>query len=131
VKLHLPAGTAGRGPWVTHVMPDRDAWSHTSLRVLELPPGGSHRFTTNDQEVVVLPLSGAAVVECDDVRIQLAGRASVFAAVSDFAYAPRDAMVTVSSADGGRFAVAGAVGRGHGDHGVARRVGEIADRGEH
>jgi 5-deoxy-glucuronate isomerase len=90
-------------------MPVAGEWSHTSLRVLELPVGGSHRFTTNQQEAVVLPLSGAAVVECDGLRMELAGRASVFGAISDFAYVPCDAMVTVTSADGGRFAVAGAV----------------------
>jgi 5-deoxy-glucuronate isomerase len=90
-------------------MPVQGEWTHTSLRVLELPAGGAHRFTTNHQEVVVLPLSGAAVVECDGVRMELAGRASVFTAVSDFAYAPCEALVTVSSADGGRFAVVGAV----------------------
>jgi 5-deoxy-glucuronate isomerase len=109
VKLHRPAGTAARGSWATHVLPDREGWSHTSLRVLELPPGVSHRFPTDEQEAVVLPLAGAAVVECEGVRMELAGRASVFAAVSDFAYVPRDSLVTVSSADGGRFAVAGAV----------------------
>jgi 5-deoxy-glucuronate isomerase len=90
-------------------MPVQDEWSHTSLRVLELAPGGAHRFTTNQQEVVVLPLSGAAVVECDGVRMELTGRPSVFAAVSDFAYVPCDTLVSVSSVDGGRFAVVGAV----------------------
>jgi 5-deoxy-glucuronate isomerase len=109
MRLHLPHGTTGRGPWATHVMPVQSEWSHTSLRVLELPPAGSHRFTTNQQEAVVLPLAGGAVVDCDGVRMELAGRASVFAAVSDFGYVPRDAIVTVSSAGGGRFAVAGAV----------------------
>ena len=33
----------------------------------------------------------------------------MFAAVSDFAYVPRDADVEISSAEGGRFAVVGAV----------------------
>ena len=53
--------------------------------------------------MLVLPLAGAATVHCDGLRLELTGRASVFAAVTDFAYLPRDATVTVRG--GGRFAL--------------------------
>ncbi|MGZ4592884.1 MAG: 5-deoxy-glucuronate isomerase, partial [Actinomycetes bacterium] len=67
--------------------------------------GGSVTFETGDDEVLVLPLSGAATVECDGEKAELSGRESVFSGVTDFAYAPRDAQVTITSHDGGRFAV--------------------------
>ena len=42
---------------------------------------------------------------CDGQEFTLTGRRSVFTRVTDFAYVPRDAEVTVSSAEGGRFAL--------------------------
>ncbi|MFI1288043.1 5-deoxy-glucuronate isomerase [Streptomyces sp. NPDC020792] len=109
---HLPAGKALGGPYVVDVSPQSAGWGHAGLRVLELPPGGSHTFATGDSEWIVLPLSGGCTVAADDDfgsdTFQLAGRESVFSGVSDFAYVPRDARATVSSTGGGRFALTGA-----------------------
>ena len=58
--------------------------------------------------MLVLPLSGACAVECDDERIELTGRGSLFTEVSDFAYLPRAAKVRVATVGGGRFALPGA-----------------------
>ena len=57
----------------------------------------------------MLPLSGACTVSCEGETLELAGRRSVFGRVSDFAYVPRDASVTITSRDGGRFALPSAV----------------------
>ncbi|MEU4007355.1 5-deoxy-glucuronate isomerase [Streptomyces pseudogriseolus] len=109
---HLPAGKAVAGPYAVDVNPAGAGWDHSSLRVLPLAPGGSHTFDTGDSEWIVLPLSGACTVASDDdfghEEFALRGRTSVFEGVSDFAYVPRDARVTVSSAGGGRFALTGA-----------------------
>ena len=48
----------------------------------------------------MLPLSGGLVVDVDGTRYPLAGQASVFDRVTDFAYVPRDAEITLSSQDG-------------------------------
>lgn len=106
--LHLPAGTAAAGPYELVVTPASAGWDHSSLRVLELAPGGSQTLATGEEELVVVPLSGSARVECDGEGVDLQGRAGVFAGPTDFAYVPRDADVTVSSGSGGRFALAGA-----------------------
>ncbi len=45
---HLPAGKALGGPYVVDVTPESAAWGYSSLRVLELPPGGTHTFDTGD-----------------------------------------------------------------------------------
>ncbi|MGW2236556.1 hypothetical protein ACWCWE_21455, partial [Streptomyces sp. NPDC001759] len=46
MTYHLPAGKALGGPYVVDVTPEKAGWGHSSLRVLELPPGGTHTFDT-------------------------------------------------------------------------------------
>ena len=104
----VPAGTGGAGDYALAITPERAGWGHSSLNVLGLPAGGSHTFATGEDEWVVLPLSGSCVVACDGAEFTLAGRRGVFTRVTDFAYVPRDATATVSSANGGRFALCGA-----------------------
>lgn len=108
-EWHLRNGLAARGAWACEVAPGRPGWAYTSLRVVELAAGGSVSFETGVEEAVVLPLAGSCAVRCEGLECVLAGREHVFAAVSDFAYVPRDASVELRSEAGGRFAVAGAV----------------------
>ena len=98
-------GESAEGPFSLVITPKTAGWGYSSLRVLTLAPGESVTFATGEDETVVLPLSGACVVACDGERFELAGRDSVFSRVTDFAYVPRDAQVTVSSTSGGRFAL--------------------------
>ncbi|WP_405609022.1 5-deoxy-glucuronate isomerase [Streptomyces sp. NBC_01508] len=107
-SLRLPAGSAGSAGadgFRLAITPKDAGWSYSSLRVLELAAGESAEFSTGDSECIVLPLAGACRVTVDGRTFALAGRTDVFARVSDFAYAPRDAEVTVHSAEGGRFAL--------------------------
>jgi 5-deoxy-glucuronate isomerase len=107
--------TAGRaqhlreGVGELEVLPKHAGWTYSGLRVLALAPGESRSVATGDEEMVVLPLSGACTVSCEGETLELAGRRSVFGRVSDFAYVPRDASVTITSRDGGRFALPSAV----------------------
>jgi 5-deoxy-glucuronate isomerase len=109
-KFYLPAGSTGDGAFSLVVTPERAGWAYCGLRVLKLGPGGTRTWPTGDDELLVLPLSGSAVVTCDGEtfdreRFELRGRRDVFSRVSDFCYAPRDATVTVTSSGGGVFAV--------------------------
>ncbi|MGW7515974.1 5-deoxy-glucuronate isomerase [Streptomyces sp. NPDC054796] len=110
--FHVTAGSAAAGPYALDIDPARAGWTYSSLRVLELEPGGTHTFGTGDSEWIVLPLNGGCTVTAEDAVedavFPLAGRASVFSGVTDFAYVPRDATVRIDSADGGRFALTGA-----------------------
>lgn len=106
--LHLPKGAAANAWYAVDIGPERAGWAHSSLRVAELAPGGTHTFTTGDSEWIVLPLEGGCTVQIEHDEFQLLGRESVFADVSDFVYAPRDARVQIASGAGGRFALAGA-----------------------
>ncbi len=110
---HLPAGSAERAPYALDVSPESAGWGYSSLRLLPLAPGGAHTFATGESEWIVLPLTGGCTVAVagptlEGTTFTLHGRWNVFSGVSDFAYVPRDAEVTVASADGGRFALAGA-----------------------
>jgi len=104
-KLHLPAGSAAEHPYSLVVTPERAGWTYSGLRILSLTAGGARTFTTGEEEMLVLPLAGGCTVECDGETIALAGRPGVFSRVTDFAYLPRDAHVTITSEQGGRFAL--------------------------
>jgi 5-deoxy-glucuronate isomerase len=110
-KLHLRHGTAAEGDWSLVVTPEQAGWSFSGLRVLELAPGASHRFDTGEDELLVLPLAGGCMVDCDGQRFELEGRRDVFSRVSDFAYLPRDARAELASPGGGRFALPSARAR--------------------
>ncbi|WFB09448.1 5-deoxy-glucuronate isomerase [Streptomyces sp. LX-29] len=107
-EFWLPAGKAAVGPYAVDIDPARADWGYSSLRVLELPPGGEHSFATGDSEWIVLPLRGGCTVRAAGERFELHGRTDVFSGVTDFAYAPRDAEVRIDTATGGRFALTGA-----------------------
>ncbi|MET8586744.1 5-deoxy-glucuronate isomerase [Streptomyces collinus] len=111
--LHLPRGATANDRYAVDIGPERAGWTYGSLRVVELTPNATHTFTTGDGEWIVLPLQGGCTVQIEtapteQAEFQLQGRTSVFADVSDFAYAPRDARVQIASGAGGRFALAGA-----------------------
>ncbi|MFF9894847.1 5-deoxy-glucuronate isomerase [Streptomyces longispororuber] len=105
---YLPKGSAAEGPYALAVDPARAAWTYSSLRVVELPPGGLHSFATGESEWIVLPLTGGCTVHTEGEIIELLGRESVFSEASDFAYVPRDSHLQIASGAGGRFALAGA-----------------------
>ncbi|HJU02104.1 MAG TPA: 5-deoxy-glucuronate isomerase, partial [Actinomycetes bacterium] len=76
---YLPRGATAEGPWSLSVTPERAGWAYCGLRVLELAPGGSHTFASGGDELLVLPMEGGCVVECESRRFDLAGRRGVFA----------------------------------------------------
>ncbi len=88
--------------------PPECGWVYSSLRLLELRPGQEVTVRTGADELLVLPLAGACSVLVDGQELALHGRRDVFSGVTDFAYVPRDASMTVRSTAGGRFALPGA-----------------------
>jgi 5-deoxy-glucuronate isomerase len=104
-SLHRPNGTLARDGWACLVDPDTAGWAYSGLRVLELAAGGSRSFDTGPDEMLLLPLSGSATVSCGGSAAALDGRPSVRGGPTDFAYLPIGSAVTVSSVDGGRFAL--------------------------
>jgi 5-deoxy-glucuronate isomerase len=87
------------------ITPESAGWAYSGLQVFDLEAGATRRISTGPDEALVLPLSGSASVTCAGETVELAGRSSVFAGPTDFAYVPTGAEVDVTSAAGGRFAV--------------------------
>jgi 5-deoxy-glucuronate isomerase len=102
--LHFPATTGD-----LQILPADAGWTYSGLQALTLGAGESRTLQTGAAEMIVLPLSGACAVTCEGVTVSLQGRLSVFSRVSDFAYVPRDASVTIASTEGGRVALPSAV----------------------
>jgi 5-deoxy-glucuronate isomerase len=107
-RYHLPAGSAGADGYDVAVTPESAGWGYSGLRVVTLAAAEEHAFATGDDEVVVVPLSGAVSVEADGSHLDLAGRRDVFAGPTDFAYLPPGTTVTLLSERGGRFALCSA-----------------------
>lgn len=114
-NLYVEKGATANALYAVDIDPKRAGWTHSSLRIVELEPGGTHTFTSGDSEWIVLPLNGGCTVRIphddngnDNDEFQLLGRESVFSGVTDFAYVPRDARAQIASGAGGRFALAGA-----------------------
>jgi 5-deoxy-glucuronate isomerase len=105
VDLHLKG--------VSEITPQSAGWEYTGLRIVTL--GEPVTVSTGEDEWAILPLAGSGTVEAEGRTITLHGRESVFSAVSDFAYVPRDSEFRLTGS--GRFALA---------HAPARRRLEVA-----
>jgi 5-deoxy-glucuronate isomerase len=79
--------------------------------VVSLVAGETRAILTGLDEMLVVPLQGSALVRCEESTFDLQGRRSVFSRVTDFAYIPRDARFTLTSAGGGEFALPAARAR--------------------
>ena len=106
MSIHRPfAGSPAADGDLVSLTPDDANWDWTGLRVVRLFPGRPVRVETGPNEVFVLPLRGALGVEVSDAhqsgsseaKFDLDGRASVFSAVTDFAYVGRDSVILLES----------------------------------
>ncbi|ALG14187.1 5-deoxy-glucuronate isomerase [Kibdelosporangium phytohabitans] len=105
MSLHRPHGTLSDGGDPIRLGPGDAGWTYTGLRVLTLAPGATRTVSTGEFEAFVLPLAGSLTVAVDGSVFDLEGRDSVFTRVTDFAYVPRDAEVTLSAKDGAEVAL--------------------------
>lgn len=108
---HVRAGASGGRHFDVAITPESAGWSESSLWILTLGPGEDRELASGPDEIIVLPLSGAAVVACGGVAHQLSGRTAVFEGPTDFAYVGRNSTYRMASRAGGRFALCGARAR--------------------
>ncbi|HEY2041385.1 MAG TPA: 5-deoxy-glucuronate isomerase [Jatrophihabitans sp.] len=100
MSLHIPASHGAADVVVT---PEQAGWDWCGLSILQLSAGIARTVRTADSEVFVLPLSGGCAVSVADegdqleASFELGGRASVFTGVTDFCYAGRDSVLTLTS----------------------------------
>ncbi|OZC80002.1 5-deoxy-glucuronate isomerase [Rhodococcus sp. 06-418-1B] len=118
-EYYIAAGSGSKDGFDVVVTPESAArsgaggttridWTESSLWTVTLAAGQSVDLNSGSDEIMVVPLSGSATVTSEGTKFDLAGRASVFDGPSDFAYVGRDSAYTLSSVDGGRFALCGA-----------------------
>lgn len=88
------------------VTPESAGWGYSGLRIVEVAAGETVTWATGADEVVVVPLAGAATVTAGADRARLTGRDSVFDGPTDVVYLPIGVDATLHSAGGGRFALA-------------------------
>lgn len=103
----IRAGSTAHGSFETDVDAERAGWEWSSIRVLNLPAGGSQALETGEEELLVLPLSGSCGVEVGELSFALEGRPEVWTAITDYLYVPRRTSVRIFSEQGGRFALPG------------------------
>jgi 5-deoxy-glucuronate isomerase len=106
-----PLGSAADGSWDVSLGTSDSAlkvsgWAHTGLKVATLEEGAAVELPAAGEERIVVPLSGSFTAVVDGQNFQLAGRASVFNGPSDVLYTGTEKTLTISSADGGRVAIA-------------------------
>jgi 5-deoxy-glucuronate isomerase len=105
-RRYVPAGSLARGRDPIALTADEAGWRFSGLAVLSLDAGETRTIATGDTEVFVLPLSAERLsVQVDGDTFDLAGRASVFARVTDFAYVGRDTEFTITSEGAGEVAL--------------------------
>jgi 5-deoxy-glucuronate isomerase len=110
-SLVHPAGSLAGDGWAAVLTPEVAGWSFVGLRLAELEDGEERELETGEDEVVVLPLSGAGVVAVGDERWELEGRSSVWAGPTDFVYAPPGERLRLRSVGASRIALATARAR--------------------
>jgi len=107
---HRRAGSATGVDGVSvDVTPVDAGWAYSGLLVRSLAAGERVEFSTGTTEMAVIPLAGALRVEVESHRFDLAGRASVFERVSDWAYVPIDAEVRLTAPGAAEVALPSAV----------------------
>ena len=120
------------------VTPGSAGWGYSSLLIVQIAAGETHQFSTGEDEVIVVPLSGSVSVETEGAEFcSLVGRENVFAGPTDVVYLAPDSTVELYSEVGGRFALCGARARSgsrpaigsHGDSGRAARGGAVQPAG--
>ena len=98
VTLHRPAGSLADETDTLALSPEAAGWTYSGLRVITLAPGEARTIDTGGDEVAILPLSGGPMsVSAEGTRFDVAGRASVFARVSDWAYVPIETSMTLEA----------------------------------
>jgi len=107
-QLHWPHGSLANGADPLVLTPEAAGWAYSGLRVLKLNAGEARTIDTGGDEYAIVPLSGSCRVAVGETTFELAGRSSVFAGVTDWAYVPIDSIMTVQSDGGGEFALCSA-----------------------
>ncbi|QRV02223.1 5-deoxy-glucuronate isomerase [Arcanobacterium phocisimile] len=107
-KYVLPAGSTAHGQFDTDISAERAGWEFSSLRIARLADGETITINSENEELLILPLTGSGDVFVDGQTFHLDGRESVFTSLTDYMYIPRGTSCELTATRGGRFAFPGA-----------------------
>lgn len=99
------AGDTTDGVFDTVITPERAGWEFCSLRIANLSGKETLELTTDETELLVLPLTTGAEVTVGDETFSLSGRTDVFTSATDYLYVPRRTSFTLRSTGTGRIAL--------------------------
>ncbi|MDO5747859.1 MAG: 5-deoxy-glucuronate isomerase [Actinomycetaceae bacterium] len=105
-QYYIPAGTLTNGAFDLDLTPDRAGWAWSGLKILSLSPGQTQEINSLEDEVIILSLEGSCDICTNNMVFTIEGRDNIWSAVSDYVYIPRDTTYSITSAKGGRFALA-------------------------
>lgn len=88
-KYVLPAGSTAHGQFDTDISAERAGWEFSSLRIARLADGETITINSENEELLILPLTGSGDVFVDGQTFHLDGRESVFTSLTDYMYIPR------------------------------------------
>ncbi|KAA8815798.1 5-deoxy-glucuronate isomerase [Bifidobacterium callitrichos] len=103
-------GSAAQGDWDVSLgtvdSEPVEGWAYTGLKVADAAAGQVLHLDAADEERLVIPLSGAFDVTSANGEYHLRGRRDVFSGPTDVVYVGVGSPVDITSAEGGRVAVA-------------------------
>lgn len=105
-----PKGSAADGDWEVSLgtvdSEPVDGWAYTGLKVAATEAGQVLHLDAADEERLVIPLSGSYDVTSATGEYHLRGRKDVFSGATDVVYIGVGSPIDITSAEGGRVAVA-------------------------
>lgn len=106
MSWHRPHGTLADDQAIVRVTPEEAGWAYSGLQVLSLAAGQTQVVVLDGEEGVIVPLSISNVeVAIDGQAYPMAGRSGVFAAVSDWLYAPVNSTIAITATTPGEIAI--------------------------
>lgn len=108
-KFLIRAGETSHDQYECDITTERAGWEFSSMKVLNLAPGDTVKVLGGAAELLVVPLGGSCTVTAGGKSYGLEGRENVWTDITDYMYIPRNTDFEVSSEEGGRFALPGAV----------------------
>ena len=91
---------------ILRITPDRAGWEYINFEVRRLERGGSWSFSSGENELAIVNLTGRYTVDSTRGRWEgIGGRESVFASAAHALYLPRRTDFQVSAEEAGEFAV--------------------------
>jgi len=104
-KLILHSDALARSGTLVEVDPQEAGWDYVGLRVIRIDAGDFWNYSTGDDEVCLVPLSGKATVEAVDETWEIGREGGIFAGKPTALYLPVGSTFTVTASQQTELAV--------------------------